>query len=43
LEDIVKTLTSKEFLMGAAAMFLLLKFGGRLPVVGPTVTKLKGM
>jgi hypothetical protein len=38
-----KTLTSKEFLMGAAAMFLLLKFGSRIPVVGPTVTMLKGL
>jgi hypothetical protein len=37
----MKVLTSKEFLMGAAAMFLLLKFGDKLPVVGPFVSKLK--
>jgi hypothetical protein len=37
----MKMLTSKEFLMGAAAMFLLLKFGDKLPVVGPFVGKLK--
>ena len=39
----MKTLTNKEFLMGAVAMFLLLKFGSRLPVVGGTITKLKGL
>jgi hypothetical protein len=32
---------SKEFWMGAAAVFLLLKFGDKLPVVGPYVGKLK--
>ena len=37
----MKTITSKEFLMGAAAVFLLLKFGDKLPVVGPVVSKLK--
>lgn len=37
----MKTITSKEFLMGAAAAFLLLKFGDKLPVVGPFVGKLK--
>ena len=37
----MKILTSKEFLMGAAAAILLLKFGTGLPVVGPFVAKLK--
>lgn len=39
----MKTLTNKEFLMGAAAMFLLLKFGSRIPVIGGTIAKLKGL
>jgi hypothetical protein len=37
----MKTITSKEFLMGAAAVFLLLKFGDKLPVVGPAIAKIK--
>jgi len=37
----VKTLTNKEFLMGVVAAVLLIKFGDRLPVVGPYVAKLK--
>ena len=37
----MKTLTNKEFLMGVAAAVLLIKFGDRLPVVGPFVSKLK--
>jgi hypothetical protein len=38
---VIKTITSKEFLLGAAAVFLLLKFGDKLPVVGPLVSKVK--
>ena len=34
-------LKSKEFWLGAGALFLLLKFGDKLPVIGPTVAKLK--
>jgi len=37
----MKIITSKEFLMGAAAAFLILKFGDKLPVVGPFVAKIK--
>ena len=37
----MKTLTNKEFLLGALAAVLLLKFGDRLPVVGQFVSKLK--
>jgi hypothetical protein len=37
----MKTITSKEFLMGAAAVFLLLKFGDKIPVVGPSIAKIK--
>jgi hypothetical protein len=37
----MKVITSKEFLMGVAAAFLILKFGDKLPVVGPFVSKLK--
>lgn len=37
----MKTITSKEFLMGAVAAIVLLKFGTGLPVVGPFVAKLK--
>jgi len=37
----MKTLTNKEFLLGALAAVLLIKFGNRLPVVGPYVAKLK--
>lgn len=37
----MKVVTSKEFLMGVAAAVLLIKFGDRLPVVGPFVAKLK--
>jgi hypothetical protein len=36
----MKTIMSKEFLMGAAAVFLLFKFGSKIPVIGPTVSKL---
>jgi len=34
-------LKSKEFWLGAGALFLLMKFGDKLPVVGPAVAKLK--
>lgn len=34
-------LKSKEFWYGAAALYLVLKFGDKLPVVGPYVGKLK--
>jgi hypothetical protein len=37
----MKVLTSKEFLLGVGAAILLIKFGDRLPVVGPFVAKLK--
>jgi hypothetical protein len=37
----VKMLQSKEFWMGAGALFLVMKFGDKLPVVGPFVSKLK--
>ena len=37
----MKVITSKEFLMGAVAAVLLVKFGDRLPVVGQYVAKLK--
>ena len=36
-----KMLSSKEFWMGAAALFLLLKFGDKVPLIGPYVSKLK--
>jgi hypothetical protein len=34
-------LKSKEFWYGAAALYLVLKFGPSLPVVGPTLAKIK--
>lgn len=34
-------LKSKEFWFGVGAAVVLLKFGDKLPVVGPTVAKLK--
>jgi hypothetical protein len=34
-------LKSKEFWYGAVSLYLLLKFGDKLPVVGPTVARLK--
>ena len=37
----MKVITSKEFLFGVAAAVLVLKFGDKLPVVGPFVAKLK--
>lgn len=37
----MKVVTSKEFLLGVAVAVLLVKFGDRLPVVGPFVAKLK--
>jgi len=37
----VKVLKSKEFWIGAAAAVALLKFGDKVPVVGPYVAKLK--
>lgn len=37
----MKVLHSKEFWFGAAALFVLLKFGDKLPVVGPYVAKIK--
>jgi hypothetical protein len=37
----MKTITSKEFLMGVAAAFLILKYGDKLPVVGPAIAKIK--
>lgn len=37
----MKIVQSKEFWMGAGALFLLMKFGDKLPVVGPFVSKLK--
>jgi hypothetical protein len=37
----MKILHSKEFWYGAGALFLVLKFGDKLPVVGPYVGKLK--
>jgi hypothetical protein len=37
----VKVLQQKEFWFGAVAAFLVIKFGDRLPVVGPAVAKLK--
>ena len=37
----MKLITDKNFLIGVAAAVLLLKFGDRLPVVGPVVAKLK--
>lgn len=37
----MKLLTDKNFLLGAGAAILLLKFGDRLPVIGPVVAKLK--
>lgn len=37
----MKLITSKEFLLGALAAVLLVKFGDKLPVVGQYVAKLK--
>lgn len=37
----MKLITSKEFLLGALAAVLLVKFGDKLPVVGGYVAKLK--
>lgn len=37
----MKIVTSKEFLIGVAVAVLVIKFGDRLPVVGPMVAKLK--
>jgi hypothetical protein len=37
----MKLLQNKEFWYGAAAVFLLLKFGDKIPVVGPYVAKVK--
>ena len=37
----MKLLTDKNFLLGVAAAVVLIKFGDRLPVVGPVVAKLK--
>lgn len=37
----MKVVTSKEFLIGVAVTVLVIKFGDRLPVVGPFVAKLK--
>lgn len=37
----MKLLTDKNFLLGVAAAVLLVKFGDRIPVVGPVVSKLK--
>jgi hypothetical protein len=34
-------LKNKEFWYGAAALYLLLKFGDKIPVAGPYVAKLK--
>lgn len=37
----MKVVTSKEFLIGVAVAVLVIKFGDRLPVVGPVIAKLK--
>lgn len=37
----MNVIRQKEFWFGAAAVFLLLKFGDKLPVVGPYVAKVK--
>lgn len=37
----MKVIQSKEFWIGAGALFLVLKFGDKLPVVGPYVAKVK--
>jgi hypothetical protein len=37
----MKILSSKEFWIGVGAAFLVLKFGDKLPVVGPYVAKVK--
>lgn len=37
----MRLLHSKEFWMGAGALFLVLKFGDKVPVVGPYVAKIK--
>lgn len=37
----MSTITNKQFLLGVAVAVLVLKFGDRLPVVGPYVSKLK--
>jgi len=37
----VKILKSREFWYGAAALFVVLKWGDKVPVVGPYVAKIK--
>ncbi len=37
----MKLLKSREFWLGAGALFLVLKFGDKVPVVGPYVAKIK--
>jgi hypothetical protein len=37
----MRVLKSKEFWIGAAVAVAVLKFGDKLPVVGPYVSKLK--
>lgn len=37
----MKLLSQKEFWFGVAAAVVLMKFGDRVPVVGPYVAKLK--
>ncbi len=37
----MNVLKQKEFWYGAVAVYLVLKFGDKLPVVGPYVSKIK--
>lgn len=37
----MKILTAKEFWFGVAAAVVVLKFGDKVPVIGPYVAKLK--
>lgn len=38
----MKIVSSKEFWLGVGAAVLILRFGSGLPVVGPTVARIKG-
>ena len=37
----MKVVQNKEFWIGVIAAVLILKFGDKIPVIGPTVAKLK--
>jgi hypothetical protein len=37
----MKILTDKNFLIGVAFTFAVLKWGDKIPVIGPTVAKIK--